>query len=128
MDKPYRVRFAPSPTGSLHVGGARTALFNYLLAKRKAGKFIIRVEDTDLARSSDDSIRSILKDLAWLGLSWDEGPDLDLKEKGAYGPYRQSDRKDIYLDHAKKLIDLGMAYYCFLKDDATDDEDRKSVV
>lgn len=127
MDKPYRVRFAPSPTGSLHVGGARTALFNYLLAKRKAGSFIIRVEDTDLARSSDDSIRSILKDLAWMGLSWDEGPNLDLSEKGNYGPYRQSDRKDIYLDHAKKLIDLGKAYYCFLSDDASDDDFKNSI-
>jgi glutamyl-tRNA synthetase len=104
-----RVRFAPSPTGSLHVGGARTALFNWLLAKKTNGKFIVRIEDTDEDRSTKASEDAILNDLRWLNLTWDEGPYID----GPYGPYRQSERKDIYHKAAQQLIDKGHAYRCF---------------
>src|SRR5689334_10609848 len=104
-----RVRFAPSPTGSLHVGGARTALYNWLLAKKHKGKFLVRVEDTDEARSTAESEKSILHDLRWLGLNWDEGPEIG----GPYGPYRQSERKDIYKKVAEELIASGHAYRCF---------------
>jgi glutamyl-tRNA synthetase len=106
---PVRVRFAPSPTGSLHVGGARTALFNWLLAKKTKGTFIVRVEDTDEARSTKESEKSILDDLRWLGLDWDEGPDVG----GPYAPYRQSERKEIYQAVADQLVSEGKAYRCF---------------
>jgi nondiscriminating glutamyl-tRNA synthetase len=112
-----RVRFAPSPTGYLHVGGARTALYNYLFAKRHGGKFILRVEDTDEERSTEESMKMQIADLKWLGLAWDEGPDADtLIDVGPYGPYRQSQRKDIYKMHADKLLAEGKAYYCFMTD------------
>ena len=95
---PVRVRFAPSPTGSLHIGGARTALFNWLLAKKSNGSFIIRIEDTDESRSSRESEESILSDLRWLGIDWDEGPTPQTEiQKGKYGPYRQSERKVLAL-------------------------------
>lgn len=106
---PVRVRFAPSPTGSLHVGGARTAVFNWLLARKTNGSFIVRVEDTDLSRSTRESEVSILNDLRWLGLNWDEGPEVE----GKYGPYRQSDRKNIYQNAAQTLVNEGLAYPCF---------------
>lgn len=115
-----RVRFAPSPTGYLHVGGARTALYNYLFAKHHKGQFVLRVEDTDTARSTDESMKKQLEDLKWLGLDWDEGVEFTtFKDKGSYGPYRQSLRKEIYQKHAQKLIDKGLAYYCFLTDEQT---------
>src|SRR6516162_9159272 len=104
-----RVRFAPSPTGHLHVGSARTALFNWLLARHHRGTFILRIEDTDVDRSSADSEAAILRDLRWLGLSWDEGPDIG----GPRGPYRQSERLHLYGSYAKELIAAGDAYYCF---------------
>eukprot|EP00752_Nemacystus_decipiens_P005945 g5369.t1 len=104
-----RVRFAPSPTGTLHVGGARTALFNFLQAKNAGGRFILRIEDTDEARSSRESEESMLADLRWLGLDWDEGPD----KGGEFGPYRQSERGDIYKQMADKLVETGWAYPCF---------------
>jgi len=104
-----RVRFAPSPTGHLHVGGARTALFNWLFARRKGGKFILRVEDTDVARSTRESEEAVLRDLKWLGLEWDEGPDVG----GPCGPYRQSERFDIYREYADKLVEAGHAFPCF---------------
>eukprot|EP00903_Cladosiphon_okamuranus_P013091 g12211.t1 len=104
-----RVRFAPSPTGTLHVGGARTALFNFLQAKNSGGRFIVRIEDTDEARSSRESEESMLADLRWLGLDWDEGPD----KGGDFGPYRQSERGDIYKQMADKLVETGWAYPCF---------------
>jgi len=117
-DAPVRVRFAPSPTGYLHVGGARTALYNYLFAKRHGGKFILRIEDTDEARSTEESMRMQIADLEWLGLTWDEGPDpKTLIEVGAYGPYRQSRRLQIYKDHAERLLEEGQAYYCFMSDE-----------
>ncbi|AQK67935.1 Glutamate--tRNA ligase, chloroplastic/mitochondrial-like [Zea mays] len=106
---PVRVRFAPSPTGNLHVGGARTALFNYLFARSKGGRFVLRVEDTDLERSTRKSEEAVLADLAWLGLDWDEGPDVG----GDFGPYRQSERNSLYKQYAEKLLDSGAVYRCF---------------
>ena len=104
-----RVRFAPSPTGQLHVGNARTALFNWLLAHGKDGTFILRIEDTDAERSTRESETSILEDLRWLGLDWDEGPDVG----GQHGPYRQSERLHLYASYANELLNAGSAYYCF---------------
>jgi glutamyl-tRNA synthetase/nondiscriminating glutamyl-tRNA synthetase len=104
-----RVRFAPSPTGQLHVGNARTALFNWLLARGNDGTFILRIEDTDAERSTKESEESILEDLRWLGLEWDEGPDVG----GAGGPYRQSERLHLYSSYANELLAAGHAYHCF---------------
>jgi len=95
-----RVRFAPSPTGHLHVGNARTALFNWLFARQKRGTMVLRVEDTDIERSEARFEAQLIDDLKWLGLDWDEGPDVD----GSYGPYRQSDRLEIYREHAERLL------------------------
>src|SRR5580765_5186737 len=95
-----RVRFAPSPTGHLHVGNARTALFNWLFARQKGGTFILRIEDTDVERSEVRHETQLNEDLRWLGLDWDEGPDVG----GDYGPYRQSDRMEIYRRYADKLL------------------------
>jgi nondiscriminating glutamyl-tRNA synthetase len=104
-----RVRFAPSPTGHLHVGNARTALFNWLLARGSGGTFILRIEDTDVERSTRESETAIVGDLRWLGLDWDEGPD----HGGSHGPYRQSERLHLYQSYAKELLSAGTAYYCF---------------
>jgi glutamyl-tRNA synthetase len=104
-----RVRFAPSPSGYLHIGGARTALFNWLWARNQNGQFIIRIEDTDQERSSLDSVRAILDALHWLGLDWDEGPEVE----GPSGPYFQSDRKALYRECVEKLIAEGKAYRCY---------------
>src|SRR5262245_30478353 len=107
-----RVRFAPSPTGWLHVGGARTAYFNWLYARQHRGAFVVRVEDTDVQRSSDASEKGVLDDLAWLGLDWDEGPDRD----GRFGPYRQSERLARYREWVERLVAQGAAYPCFCTD------------
>jgi nondiscriminating glutamyl-tRNA synthetase len=104
-----RVRFAPSPTGQLHVGNARTALFNWLLAHRHDGTLVLRIEDTDTERSTRESEASILEDLRWLGLDWDEGADIG----GPHGPYRQSERLHLYASYANELIGSGHAYHCF---------------
>ncbi|HUR33909.1 MAG TPA: glutamate--tRNA ligase [Vicinamibacterales bacterium] len=104
-----RVRFAPSPTGRLHVGNARTALFNWLLARGQRGTFVLRIEDTDVERSTPESEAAILADLRWLGLDWDEGPD----RAGAVGPYRQSERASLYQQYAQQLLEAGHAYHCF---------------
>jgi len=104
-----RVRFAPSPTGGLHIGSARTALYNYLFARRHGGRFVLRVEDTDVVRSERRHEASIVSDLRWLGLEWDEGPDTG----GPYGPYRQSERSDRYARVAAELLAAGAAYPCF---------------
>lgn len=109
MDRKVRVRFAPSPTGPLHMGGARTALFNYLFAKRNNGKFILRIEDTDQTRYVQGAEDYIIESLKWCGIEIDEG----VEEGGPYGPYRQSDRKEIYKEFAEKLIESGNAYYAF---------------
>ena len=111
-----RVRFAPSPTGQLHVGNARTALFNWLLAHGKDGTFVLRVEDTDAERSTRESEQSILEDLRWLGLDWDEGPDVG----GPHGPYRQSERLHLYASYANELLAGNHAYYCFCLPDKLD--------
>ena len=122
-----RVRFAPSPTGFLHVGGARTALYNYLYAQQKKGQFIIRVEDTDEARSSEDSLRGMLDDLIWLDLNWNEGPDpKTLQDMGPYPPYRQSQRQQIYKQVAEELLQKGKAYYCFLSEAEIDAQRSKA--
>lgn len=112
-----RLRFAPSPTGSLHVGGARTALYNWIMAKKgqldfpnSESGFVVRVEDTDLARSTKESEKSVLSDLTWLGLNWDEGPDSEVEK---YGPYRQSERGEMYVELGNKLLEEGKAYRCF---------------
>ena len=112
QDGTVRVRFAPSPTGNLHVGGARTALFNWLYARNLGGKLILRVEDTDQARSTRESEDAMVRDLKWLGLDWDEGPDCG----GPYGPYRQSERQAIYKQLAMQLVEEGHAYPCFCTD------------
>lgn len=104
-----RVRIAPSPTGNLHVGTARTALFNYLFAKNTDGKFILRIEDTDLERSKAEYVQNIYDSLKSLGLNWDEGPDVG----GEYGPYVQSERLDLYKEKAQELVEKGAAYYCY---------------
>jgi len=104
-----RLRFAPSPTGYLHVGGARTALFNWLYARRMGGVFVLRIEDTDVERSSSDMVAGILDGMRWLGLDWDEGPEVG----GAYGPYFQSQRLDRYRELAEQLVREGHAYYCY---------------
>ena len=118
-----RVRFAPSPTGQLHVGNARTALFNWLLARGSDGIFILRFEDTDAERSTRESEAEIVRDLRWLGLDWDEGPDVG----GPCGPYRQSDRLHLYQSYAKELLGAGSAYYCFCST-AQLEADRQAAV
>ncbi len=106
MSSKVRVRFAPSPTGYLHVGGARTALFNWLYARKHGGTFVLRIEDTDAARNTEQAMQAIFDGLSWLGLDWDEGPHKD----GDCGPYFQSERGDIYARYAQKLVDAGKAY------------------
>jgi nondiscriminating glutamyl-tRNA synthetase len=109
MSSTVRVRFAPAPTGLLHIGNARTALFNYIFTKRQGGVFILRIEDTDVERSTDTSIEHILEDLRWLGIHWEEGPD----RNGQGGPYRQSQRLSLYHEYAEQLSKEGKAYKCF---------------
>jgi glutamyl-tRNA synthetase len=106
---PVRLRFAPSPTGYLHIGNARTALFNWLIARKTGGTFILRVEDTDPARSRPEFMRALMDDLHWLGLQWDEGPDVG----GPAGPYLQSQRKDLYQTRLSRLFEAGRAFHCF---------------
>src|SRR5215217_5751891 len=104
-----RVRFAPSPTGYLHIGGARTALFNWLFARRQGGTFVLRIEDTDAERSSWEMVSGIVDGMRWLGLDWDEGPDIG----GPHSPYFQSQRLEKYRAAAAQLVDGGRAYYCY---------------
>jgi glutamyl-tRNA synthetase len=113
MNSEVRVRFAPAPTGFLHIGNARTALFNFLFAKRNQGIFVLRIEDTDLERSNDTSIDRIIEDLKWLGIFWDEGPDRD----GSVGPYRQSQRVSVYREFADRLSQQGKSYKCFCSEE-----------
>lgn len=110
-----RVRFAPSPTGALHIGGVRTALFNYLFARHHKGTFILRIEDTDRSRSTEESIRIILDGMKWLGLDWDEGP------------YRQTERMDIYRDHVERLLKEGRAYYCYCTPEELDARRKEAL-
>jgi glutamyl-tRNA synthetase len=119
-----RVRFAPSPTGHLHVGGARTAIFNWLFAKHFNGAFIIRVEDTDQARSTHESEQMVLDDLRWLGLGWDEGPDVS----GPHAPYRQSERRTIYGETAAALVAKGVAYRCYCSEEELEAKRKQAEV
>lgn len=119
MEK-VRVRFAPSPTGPLHIGGARSALFNYLFARANGGEFILRSEDTDLERSSKESEQNIMESLRWLGIDWDEGPD----KGGPYGPYRQTERLSIYRELTNRLLAEGKAYYCYCTEEELEDQRR----
>ena len=109
MSDPVRVRIAPSPTGDPHVGTAYIALFNSCFARQQGGQFVLRIEDTDRTRSTPESEAAIFRALRWVGLEWDEGPDVG----GPYGPYRQSERSDLYREHAQQLVDCGAAYRCF---------------
>jgi glutamyl-tRNA synthetase/nondiscriminating glutamyl-tRNA synthetase len=118
-----RVRFAPSPTGRLHVGNARTALFNWLLARGSGGAFVLRIEDTDAERSTREWEASILEDLRWLGLDWDEGPDVG----GPCGPYRQSERLHLYQSYANELLGSGQAYHCFCSPEQLHEERRVAI-
>jgi glutamyl-tRNA synthetase len=106
-----RVRYAPSPTGYLHLGGVRTALYNWLWARRHGGVFVLRIEDTDVERSTEESVAVILDSMRWLGLDWDEGPDAN-GPRGAHGPYRQTERLALYREFADKLVEAGAAYHC----------------
>ncbi|HUC77312.1 MAG TPA: glutamate--tRNA ligase family protein, partial [Vicinamibacterales bacterium] len=118
-----RVRFAPSPTGRLHVGNARTALFNWLLARGSGATFILRIEDTDTERSTRESENAIVRDLRWLGLDWDEGPEIG----GSRGPYRQSERLHLYQSYAKELMSTSRAYYCFCSADQLEADRQEAV-
>src|SRR5919199_1567891 len=104
-----RVRYAPSPTGSLHVGGVRTALFNWLFARKNNGTFVLRIEDTDLERSTEESVEQLKRSLRWIGLEWDEGPEVG----GPHTPYRQTERMELYREAAQRLLDSGAAYHDF---------------
>jgi nondiscriminating glutamyl-tRNA synthetase len=118
MSNDIRVRYAPSPTGHLHIGNARTALFNYLFARNQGGKFIIRIEDTDKKRNIEGGEESQLKYLRWLGIDWDESIDMD----GGYGPYRQSERNDIYKKYYNELLEKGLAYKCYCTEEELEAE------
>ncbi|RFU70265.1 glutamate--tRNA ligase [Bacillus sp. V59.32b] len=118
MSSEIRVRYAPSPTGHLHIGNARTALFNYLFARNKGGKFIIRIEDTDLKRNIEGGEESQLTYLKWLGMDWDESVD----KGGEYGPYRQSERNDMYNDLYNQLLEKGLAYKCYCTEEELEAE------
>lgn len=123
MSSNIRVRFAPSPTGFLHIGNARTALFNYLFARHHHGTFILRIEDTDIERSNHTLIDQMIYDLRWLGLDWDEGPD----RNGPYGPYKQSERLDIYKSIANKLMEDGVIYKCFCTPEELEDLRKRQL-
>ncbi|UOY91456.1 glutamate--tRNA ligase [Ectobacillus sp. JY-23] len=118
MDKKVRLRYAPSPTGHLHIGNTRTALFNYLFAKHHGGDFIIRIEDTDLKRNVENGEKSQLKYLKWLGIEWDESVDVG----GPYGPYRQTERLDIYRELYEQLLEKGLAYKCYVTEEELEAE------
>lgn len=118
-----RLRFAPSPTGYLHVGGARTALFNWLLARRSGGSFILRIEDTDLTRSTEEAIEAIVRDMRWLELDWDEGPEVG----GEHWPYRQTGRMSLYRRAAEELLREGYAYHCFCLPEELAERREKAV-
>jgi len=119
-----RVRFAPSPTGYLHLGNIRTALFNFLFARQERGAFILRIEDTDVDRSEEVYAQAILEDLKWMGLQWDEGPEVG----GAYGPYRQSERLPLYAEFLKKLLEEGKAYYCYCTGEELEERRRLALL
>ena len=119
-DKPVRVRIAPSPTGNCHVGTARNTLYNLLYARQRDGALVLRIDDTDLKRSTQASEQGVLEGLQWLGLQWDEGPDVG----GAFGPYRQTERLDLYHERVRTLLDSGRAYHCFCTPEELEQERR----
>jgi glutamyl-tRNA synthetase len=121
-DAPVRVRFCPSPTGSPHVGLARTALFNWAFARHHGGTFVFRIEDTDASRDSEESYETLLEVLRWLGFNWDEGPEVG----GPFAPYRQSERYDKYAEVAAKLLEAGLAYHCYCSADELDQRNEKA--
>ncbi len=121
QESAVRVRFAPSPTGYLHIGSARTALFNWLVAKKSGGTFIVRIEDTDVGRHMEETISLIMDSLKWLGIAWDEGPDVG----GRFAPYRQSERTSIYNAYAEKLVSAKKAYRCFCSTEKLDERRKK---
>ncbi len=123
MSNKFRLRFAPSPTGHLHIGGARSALFSYLLAKNKKGSFIVRIEDTDRARNVENAEEKLLSSLKWLGLDWDESVDIG----GEFGPYRSMDRLDIYTNHVEKLLEAGQAYPCYCTQEEIEEERQEAL-
>ena len=123
MKKQVRVRFAPSPTGYLHVGGLRTALYNFLFAKHHGGKFILRIEDTDQTRKVEGAFENLIETLKWSGVEYDEGPDKD----GGFGPYIQSQRLELYRQHAKTLVGFDKAYYCFCTSERLDEVRQKQL-
>lgn len=128
MTKKPRVRFAPSPTGELHVGNARTALFNWMFARHFGGAFILRIEDTDESRSALSYQLNLYEDLKWLGLNWDESPQIDnCYTNGHYGPYKQSERLDIYKEHLQKLIDKDLVYSCYCTEEELEEE-RQALI
>lgn len=129
-----RVRFAPSPTGYLHLGGARTALFNWLFAKRKGGTFILRIEDTDKVRSTDEAVLAIIRGLEWLGMNWDEGPKITIdrhkvviEEVGKHKPYFQMKRLELYRKYAEKLVQSGKAYRCYCLPEELEEMRKKAI-
>ncbi|TDT60896.1 glutamate--tRNA ligase [Fonticella tunisiensis] len=121
--KEVRVRIAPSPTGNFHVGTARNALYNYIFARKHGGKMIVRIDDTDMRRNTEESERGIFEGLKWIGIDWDEGPDVG----GPYGPYRQSERLEIYNKYIDQLIQEGKAYYCFCTEDELERERKEQL-
>ncbi|MGE6632360.1 glutamate--tRNA ligase [Bacillus sp. NPDC077027] len=123
MGNEVRVRYAPSPTGHLHIGNARTALFNYLFARSQGGKFVIRIEDTDQKRNVEGGEESQLRHLKWLGIDWDESIDKD----GGYGPYRQSERNDIYKKYYDELLEKGLAYKCYCTAEELEQEREEQI-
>lgn len=123
MGSEVRVRFAPSPTGHLHIGGARSALFNYLFAKSQGGKFILRIEDTDQARNVETATEKLMDSLKWLGIEWDESVDVG----GEYGPYSCMERIDLYKEYIQKLIDEGKAYYCYMTESELEAEREEQL-
>ena len=118
-----RTRFAPSPTGRLHLGNVRAAAFNWRFSKSSGGVFILRIEDTDIERNVDEGEASIREDLRWLGLDWDEGPDVD----GAHGPYRQSGRSELDASKVDRLKESGGAYPCFCTEEGQEDSSLEEV-
>ncbi|OGN98897.1 MAG: glutamate--tRNA ligase [Chloroflexi bacterium RBG_13_51_52] len=123
MTEPIRVRFAPSPTGFLHVGGVRTAMFDWLFARHNGGTFILRIEDTDITRKVEGAVEYLMEGLKWLGLDWDEGPDMG----GDYGPYYQSQRLDLYKQAAERLVEQGDAYCCYCASERLDAMRKEQV-